>query len=113
MSRWGLYYKGAEIVAPEEWNNLIDALNELDTRVVGGQALFTGDGSTTVFNIPHGLGETPLVAIVGKGATALPDIDYWTADSVNISVVFKTPPPSGADVRIWWIAVKMPSSPSA
>jgi len=112
MSRWGLYYKGAEIVPPEEWNSVIDALNELDTRVIGGKAIFIGDGTTRIFTIPHGLNEEPLTVIVGKGAPGLPDIDYWTADTVKISVVFKSPPLSGTDIRIWWIAVKVPSTPS-
>jgi parallel beta-helix repeat protein len=32
MSHWGLTYKGVEIVTPEEWNKLIDALDELYER---------------------------------------------------------------------------------
>jgi len=112
MSRWGVYYKGAEILTPEEWNRMVDALNELDQRVAGGQAIFTGDGSTTTFEIPHGLGETPMTIMVAKGSPGLPDIDYCTANEVNIYVTFKTPPPSGIDVRIWWIAVKTPSTRS-
>ena len=111
MSRWGLNYKGPEILTPEEWNAVVDALNELDSRVVGGEASFTGDGTTKTFTIPHGLGATPMVVMVGKGAPNLPDIDYFTADAVNISVVFKSAPASGANVRIWWIAIKTPSPP--
>jgi hypothetical protein len=110
MSRWGLTYKGAEILTPAEWNAVIDALNELDSRVVGGRAELTGDGTTTSFNIPHGLDEEPLAVMVGKGSSDLPDIDYFTADAVSITVVFKSPPP-GTTFYVWWIAIRVPSTP--
>jgi hypothetical protein len=109
MSRWGLTYKGAEIVEPAEWNALVDALNELDSRVVGGRAQFTGDGSTTSFAIPHGLGEVPMAVMVGKGSPGLPDIDHFTADATSITVVFRSPPPA-TSFYVWWIAVKTPST---
>jgi hypothetical protein len=111
MSRWKLYYKGAEIVEPAEWNYLVDALNELDSRVVGGRASFTGDGSTTTFTITHGLGEAPLTVMVGKASSGIPDIDYFTADTTYIRVVFKSAPPS-VTFDLWWIAVKTPSTPT-
>jgi hypothetical protein len=104
MSRWGLHYKGAEILEPAEWNHLVDALNELDRRVVGGKASLTGDGSTTTFTIPHGLDAEPLTVMVGKASSGIPDIDYFTADSTNITVVFKSAPPS-VTFDLWWIAV--------
>jgi hypothetical protein len=112
MSRWNLAYKGVEILQPAEWNRLIDALNELDSRVVGGRASFTGDGSTTSFSISHGLGEVPLTVMVGKASSGIPDIDYFTTDSVNITVVFKSPPPA-TTFQLWWLAVKTPSTPTA
>jgi hypothetical protein len=111
MSRWGLTYKGAEILTPAEWNVVVDALNELDSRVVGGKAQFTGNGAATSFDIPHGLGEVPLAVMVGKGSPDVPDIDYFTADATNITVVFKSPPIG--DFEVWWIAVKTPSTPSS
>jgi len=111
MSRWGLAYKGAEIVEPAEWNALVDALNELDSRVVGGRAQFTGDGSATSFAIPHGLGEVPMAVMVGKGSPGIPDIDHFTADATNITIIFKSPPPA-TSFYVWWIAVKTPSTPS-
>jgi len=110
MSRWGMTYKGVEILTPADWNAIVDALNELDKRVTGGMATFTGDGTTKTFNIPHDLGEAPLVAMAGKATSGLPDIDYWTADTTYISVTFKTAPASGTSVKIWWMAVKTPSS---
>jgi hypothetical protein len=109
MSRWGLTYKGVEIVTPAEWNLIVDALNDLDTRVQGGQASFVGDGSTKIFQISHGLGTTPVSVMVGKGASGLPNISYWTADSTQITVEFETAPSSGATVKLWWLALKPPS----
>jgi len=62
MSRWNLVYKGVEILTPEEWNRVVDALEELDKRspleFKGGLATFTGDGTTTTFTITHGLETT-------------------------------------------------------
>ena len=29
MSYWGLYYKGFEVLWPEEWNRLVDALDQI------------------------------------------------------------------------------------
>ena len=111
MSRWGLTYKGVEIVTPEEWNTLIDALEELDSRaplgIKGGLETFTGDGTTSTFQISHNLGSIPTVALVGKGASGLPDIDYWEVDSTYIYVTFKSAPSSGSEVKIWWLALKL------
>jgi len=33
MSKWGLRHKGVEILTPEEWNKVVDALEELNSRV--------------------------------------------------------------------------------
>jgi len=111
MSWLGLTYKGVEIVTPEEWNLIIDALNDLHNRVKGGLASFTGDGTTKTFQITHEVGTTPVSVIVGKGASGLPDIDYWTADETHITVEFKNPPADGADIKLWWIALKPPATP--
>lgn len=111
MSKWGLTYKGTEILTPEEWNRVVDALEELDgrspARVRAGVATFSGDGATTAFSIAHGLGAAPTAALVGKAASGLPDIDYWEADATYIVVHFKSAPPAGAEVRIWWLAVRL------
>jgi len=107
VSRWNLAYKGVEVLSPEEWNRVVDALEDLDKRVKCGLAKFNGDGSTTTFNIPHGLGAAPASAVVQKAAPDLPDVDYILADDTNITVIFKTPPPSGTEnVRLYWAAFK-------
>ncbi|MHA1741828.1 MAG: hypothetical protein ACTSVD_07040 [Candidatus Thorarchaeota archaeon] len=110
MSKWGLTHKTYEFLEPEEWNTVVDALNELDKRCPlefnGGVYGFTGDGATRVFSIPHGLSATPTVALVGKGSADLPDIDFWTADDQYIIVTFKTAPETGLAGKLWWLALR-------
>ena len=99
------------ILSPEEWNLVVDALNELDGRapleIKGGLASFTGDGTTITFKIPHGLSGTPSIVLVGKASSGLPDIDHYTADSSYINVTFKSPPSSGVGVKLWWLALRL------
>jgi len=69
-----------------------------------GVATFSGDGSTTVFNIAHGLAGTP----TKYGVSPLtPDADAdrtVTVDATNIVVTFSVAPPTGTDnVKFgWW-----------
>jgi len=106
MSRWGLGYKAKEILTPEEWNRAVDALQDLDERIASGKAEFTGDGTTTSFKITHELEATPVFVTVGKETPNIPDIDYYTADDVYITVYFKSPPPANTTFRLWWMALK-------
>jgi hypothetical protein len=106
MSWRGLRYKGVEFIYPEEWNAIIDALNDLRARVKGGLATFTGDGVTTIFAVTHGLGATPETVSVTKASKNTPDIDYVYADADAIYIVFKTPPASGTTVSVYWLAIK-------
>jgi len=101
----GYYLPFPHILTPAEWNSVIDALNDLDKRVKGGLASFTGDGSTKTFQIAHEVGATPTCVMVGKAAADLPDLDYWEADETNITVSFKTAPAAGATIKLWWLAV--------
>lgn len=110
MSYWGLKYKGVEPLTPTDWNTVIDALDELNNRapkkIACGIATFSGDGETTEFQIEHGLANIPTCVICGKGASNLPDIDYWIANNTHITIVFKVAPPSGIDnVKIWYLAL--------
>ena len=111
MSKWGLSYKGVEVLSPSEWNAVVDALEELDKRSPsewnGGLAEFDGDGATTEFLIGHGLSAKPDIALVGAGSPDAKDIEYWTVDDTYIHVYFSVAPPSGtANVKIWWIALR-------
>lgn len=67
-----------------------------------GKALATGNGSTTAFNIAHGLGATPSYAFVDCSSHAI--ARTWTVDGTNITVTFSTAPPSGGsnNVIIYW-----------
>lgn len=111
MSKWGLTYKGVEVLSPAEWNAVVDALEELDKRTPlewnGGLAVFSGDGSTTEFLIGHGLSAKPDVVIVGAGSPDAKDISHWTVDDTYIHVFFSVAPPSGENnVSIWWLALR-------
>jgi len=111
MSKWGLSYKGVEILTPDDWNAVVDALNELDGRspkeLKGGQATFTGDGSTTSFQINHTLTTAPTAVMVGKASPNIPDIDYFTADNTKITIYLKSAPSSGQEVKFWWLALRL------
>ncbi|MDR4491372.1 MAG: hypothetical protein R2685_10805 [Candidatus Nitrosocosmicus sp.] len=66
-----------------------------------GKALANGNGSTTVFNIAHGLGATPSYAFVDCSSHAI--ARTWTVDGTNITVTFTSAPSSGTNnVVIFW-----------
>jgi hypothetical protein len=109
MAWYPLRYKGAEILTPEEWNTVIDALFDLHTRVQGGLTTLTADGIRDTFKFTHNIGETPVSVVVCKASPNLPDIDYCTADETYITVKFKMPPPEG-NFKLYWIALKAPAS---
>jgi hypothetical protein len=56
------------------------------------------------------LGATPTSVAVNKASPNLPDIDYITADEANITVVFKTPPAANTTIKLYWIALKPPTT---
>jgi len=63
--------------------------------VNSGTATFSGDASTTDFNIPHNMRQTPtIVHLEAKTSDAAGD-KYWEADNTNITVHFITAPPTG------------------
>ena len=78
----------------------------LDSERIGKHTA-SGNGSTTTFNIAHGVGATPTYAIVSVAASGSTNLDYsYTLTSTNIVVVFSTAPSSGTNnVVIYWIAV--------
>jgi len=63
--------------------------------VNSGTATFSGDASTTDFNIPHNMRQAPtIVHLEAKTSDAAGD-KYWEADNTNITVHFITAPPTG------------------
>jgi hypothetical protein len=112
MSRWGLTYKGIEPVPPEDWNSMIDALNDLDERtpleLKGGLASFNGDGTTKDFTITHGLTTTPTIVLIGAGSADASGDKWWEATETQIIVHFITAPPAGSgNVKIWYYAIRL------
>ena len=80
----------------------------LDSERVG-KSTASGNGSTTVFNIAHGLGSNPTYAFVSvaQSGTTNPQINRsYTTDATNIVVTFATAPSSGTNnVIINWRVV--------
>jgi hypothetical protein len=72
----------------------------LDSEITG-KATASGNASTTVFNIAHGLGSTPGYAFVDCSSHTI--ARTWTVDGTNIVVTFASAPPSGTNnVIIYW-----------
>jgi hypothetical protein len=71
-----------------------------------GTQLFSGDGSTTTFNINHGgFPFTPTFYVVGIGAPASAGTYYYTVNSVNIVVTFDVAPVFGLNnIILTWAA---------
>jgi hypothetical protein len=69
-----------------------------------GTALASGNGSTTTFNVAHGLGSTPYMAHI-QCSTHTNTFTY-TYDATNITVVFGTAPATGTNnVKFQWRAI--------
>ena len=66
-----------------------------------GTATFSGDGTTTTFDIPHGLSGSAATWFVQKASNISEDIEYVeevTVDSTKyLRVHFESAPPSGTD----------------
>jgi hypothetical protein len=75
----------------------------LDSERVG-KSTASGNGSTTVFNIAHGLGSNPTYAFAT--CSSVTNLYTYTTDSTNIVVTFATAPASGTNnVIIYWRVV--------
>jgi hypothetical protein len=83
-----------------------------------GSSTFSGDGTQTIFTVPHGLGYTPssLTELLVSGSATSTDsqsgvlvsadpIDSGTGTADSMRFVFSNPPPSGTDnVSVTWSA---------
>lgn len=75
----------------------------LDSERVG-KATASGNASTTVFNIAHGLGSNPTYAFAT--CSSVTNLYTYTTDATNIIVTFATAPASGTNnVVIYWRVV--------
>jgi hypothetical protein len=94
------------------WSRLTTGTNDvLDTDwmaviiPVTGSFTGSGNGSTTVFNIAHGLDGTPTYWNVTAASSAAASISYVTANATNLIVNYGTAPPSGSNnITIKWQA---------
>ena len=69
-----------------------------------GKSTASGNGSTTVFNIAHGLGSTPTYTFIV--CSSLTTANTYTVDATNIVVTFATAPVTGTNnVVIYWRVV--------
>lgn len=66
-----------------------------------GTSTQSGTGSTTSFNIAHGLSTTPTSWSVTANNAATVGAHYVTADSTNLTVVYANPPASGSNNLTW------------
>lgn len=72
----------------------VDRLSSEET----GQATFSGDGTATVFTIPHTLGEVPTRAFIQpRTAAAAGDLHVSNLTDTDIEVTFAAAPASGTD----------------
>jgi len=69
-----------------------------------GTATFTGDGTTTVFNIAHGLVSTPTFYSATPLTLAARADHLLSADATNIIVTFDVAPALGASIQFSWKA---------
>jgi hypothetical protein len=69
-----------------------------------GVSTASGNGSTTTFNVPHGLGAIPHDVLIQ--CSSFSTMFTYTLTSTNIVVVFMTAPTSGTNnVIFYWSAV--------
>jgi hypothetical protein len=75
--------------------------NYVDTRMLGGEAFFTGDGSTTNFLVTHGLGALPSRANLTPLNQA--SVGCWyTKDSTYLGINYATAPSNGTTIAVSW-----------
>jgi hypothetical protein len=72
----------------------------------GGVATFSGNGTRTRFEIPHGLAGVPSKVLVTPASAGASGSFYVTADSTYIYVYYSTAPPAGTNnVVLYWYAM--------
>nr|DAI89606.1 MAG TPA: hypothetical protein [Caudoviricetes sp.] len=102
-------FTGTVIVSPAILDSQAVNLGQLNSildenRNQGVQTL-TLDGLSSIYNIPHGLGATPVFAFAGRGNSLNFDVFNTTWDATNIIITYQNPPLAGS-LDINWIALK-------
>jgi hypothetical protein len=92
----------------------VDAAAAIDWTKINksGQFLFghetqSGDGTTKVFNIAHGMGATPTTVIVDPALAEARGSYTRSVDGTNITVTYAIAPPNGSSNLSWfWMAIR-------
>lgn len=93
-------------VSMDSWLPLTPPSNSSNTGIVGGSVLHSGDGSTTVFTIPHGMSTTPTtISVEPASAAANANPFTRTVDATNITITYTVAPASGTNnLAYFWMA---------
>lgn len=76
-------------------------------KMNAGTVSFSGDGSTTVFSIPHGMDSEPTaVSVQPRSSAAEASHHVSNVDGTNIDVTFATAPTSGTDNVVFGFDVR-------
>lgn len=73
----------------------------LTNKLITGSTILSANGTSTFYQIPHGLGATPSYFNVIATSNEAGSIKYVTADATNISVYYSTAPAAGTDNLSW------------
>lgn len=77
---------------------------------IGGSSTQSGNSTTTVFNIPHGLGVVPSIFSASANSPDAASDFYTTANATNIIITYLFPPDTGTNNLIWdWMAMPITS----
>ncbi|MEM1563218.1 MAG: NosD domain-containing protein [Candidatus Bathyarchaeia archaeon] len=92
-------------IEPDAGNGNIIRQNRGYIAENGGIAIFSGDGETTSFIIPHGLSSTPRCWSIEAASADAMGNKYVTANATHLIVQFAAPPARGdANIILVWKA---------
>lgn len=106
MSRWNLSYKGLEVVTPEEWNSIVDALNELDSRcpLEINFGVATIESGMSSVDVSHGLSGLPTVVLVTGTHREVKDVYVSNITETTFTVSVDVAVTS--DRYVHWLALR-------
>lgn len=65
------------------------------------QASASGDGTTTTFNVPHGV-SSPTMVLVTPNSEDAKDISFAQINGANVEIVYANPPITDASPNLFW-----------